>query len=786
VTWARMLLGAVITALPLTLAAPAQAQEDEQAQDEPAVQIVLTSIAPAAVTPRDTLAVSARVTNAGKTPLGGVRATLRLNPDVLSSREAVQEWADKGQLGRSRALPGAAEVGTLAPGAGTDVRIVVPANELGLPRERAAFGPRGLGLEVASGGQRLEVARTTIVWYPGKEFTPTRLSLVAPLTAPQGTDVAAPSAGLTETLGDGGTLDRVLAATTDPAIAWAIDPAILAAVRATVEAGDPGATPTDEPGTPGGGSPSPSPSPSTTAEPVDEADLAAAEDWLSRLDAGRSGRDVFALPFADPDAAALVRSGSGALLSAADRMGQTVTQDMLGTPLDATIAWPMGGAADRRTLAAFTKTGRTAVILNGRTQPAATDVGYTTSGRSNVAAGGVTMAGLLYDDALSTLFTATGSRSGAAAGQQLLAELAAITLERPSDRRHVLAVAPRGWDPDPAAVTAAVAALRSAPWVELQGLSALRSSRVEERHVTPRYGKSYGRAELPASHVQAVTGTYLDVLRFSSALVTPEPVRDRLLGRTLSLVSAAWRTDKDGLAAARAPLEREVGSLVQGVHIVRGSSRPFFLASEAALPVYVANGTPYTVQVNVTLQPRSGRLVVERPVTVEIAPGTRRQQVLVPTRAVASGDIAIMASVRTPDGQVLGLDKELVIRVRREWETRGIIGLGSVFGLLLVIGLARGVRRDRSRVRPEDVPDVDDLASAKGDRVAARLEQIEKAAREESRGDQGQSAPRNDVTPSQGGQSVRTLTSPDGTDHGGATVRETDDRTKPVMSRETR
>jgi hypothetical protein len=130
-----------------------------------------------------------------------------------------------------------------------------------------------------------------------------------------------------------------------------------------------------------------------------------------------------------------------------------------------------------------------------------------------------------------------------------------------------------------------------------------------------------------------------------------------------------------------------------------------------------------------------------------------------------------------------------VVRVRREWETRGIIGIGTLLALLLAVGLLRGVRRDRTRVRPEDVPDVDDLASATGDRAAARRDAIEEAAREDGPGpaptatDSDQDGPGGGAGAEAPGEQA--VASPDGAAGEVAVdVGETQDR--PVMSREHR
>ena len=329
-------------------------------------------------------------------------------------------------------------------------------------------------------------------------------------------------------------------------------------------------------------------------------------------------------------------------------------------------------------------------------------------------------------------------------------------------------------------------ALRTTPWITLRTLSNLRETAPPGDHVAPRYTPRAAAAELPAGHVATVAGMSGEVSRFASALEDPDPVVEPLLQRCLMLVSAAWRRERSELPAARAPVEAEVRDLTGGVHFVRGSSRPYFLASEAALPVYVANRTPYPVNVVVSLRPRSGSVVVEKPVAVTLEPQTRRQQVLVPMRALASGDVQITASLRTPAGQLIGTERAIVVRVRREWETRGIIVVGTLLAILLAVGLLRGVRRDRTRVRPEDVPDVDDLASAAGDLAAARRDAIEEAARAEGEGGPPDAVTEGDAADVSGqeAQSGHAVASPDSA--AGGVVRPDETRDRPVMSREHR
>ena len=72
----------------------------------------------------------------------------------------------------------------------------------------------------------------------------------------------------------------------------------------------------------------------------------------------------------------------------------------------------------------------------------------------------------------------------------------------------------------------------------------------------------------------------------------------------------------------------------------------------------------------------------------------------------------VVASLRTPDGKaVLYQSPRIQVRVHSDWETRGLGVVAVVLGLLLFVGLARGVRRgrDRTRIPPESVPDPDDI-----------------------------------------------------------------------------
>jgi hypothetical protein len=377
--------------------------------------------------------------------------------------------------------------------------------------------------------------------------------------------------------------------------------------------------------------------------------------------------------------------------------------------VDGTVAWPGDGKVSGPGIRSLAAEGRTAVLLAAGNQPPQPAVTYTPSSRSVVQSKRSRLTGLLYDEQLSALLAASGTFRSTLATQQLLAELAAISLERPADPRHLLAVAPRGWNPDPRAVRSMQQALAAAPWVKLQTFAELRRSPVGPARNTPVYQRSAAAAELPPGHISAGLALNRRLTTLAPTLDPADPVLDPLRRQVVSLLSVIWRRDRDELAAARQPVTREVLGLMDGVRLLVGDKQKVFTARAAPIPVSVRNSTAYPLSVVVQMRPLSGQLTMTRKVKVTVPPRTR-QQVLIPSRAVAGGDVLVEGRLLSPAGRPLGAVSEFLVKVRPDWETWAITGMGSLLGLLLVLGLLRSWRRGRSRVRPQPPPDADDLA----------------------------------------------------------------------------
>ncbi|GAB7192180.1 DUF6049 family protein [Kineococcus sp. NUM-3379] len=650
--------------------------------------------APAGAQPTgSTVTVRGTVRNTGTEPVEDVTVHLRVQRAALRTREAVDDWADAaptaalgggfrsvaqvpaGSLpGGSRREPAVLVPGTLAPGEEAPFTLTADAADLG-----TAPGAHATAVEVRSGTRRAGIARTYLTAAPATTVQGTRISLLTPLVAPRPLDRAEPADGLADAADlaaqvRGGALGNTLAATADRRVSWVLDPALLRSAQAAAQEG------------------------------ADGPDGRAAADWLAAVRAGATGRDVLALPWADPDLAALARAGDGAaLLEAAGRAGSEAAE-LLGEPVLDDVAWPAGGAADARTAAFAAAGGARAVVLDRASAPVEADLTYTPTGRSDVRTREGTLDALVADAELSAALAGTAQEdSGTLAVQRFLAEAATVTLERPNDTRSLLAVAPRGWNPSPAAVTALLAALDASPWAEVQPLSDLLATEAPGgAHGPPGEKVEDPTRRLPGAHLQALATTRRRLDGLAAALQGPAPqVQDRQRA-ALALASVAWRGRGEDLVESRTRLDAAVRDLLAAVRIAPGSDRNL-AATHAELPLTVVNELPVPVTVELTMRPRTARLrLADRSRTLTLQPRSQ-QRVGVPVEAVANGRVVVDAELRTPDGTALGARAPITVNISMGLETWILGGVAGGAGLLLAVGLVRAVRRGHRRMDEVEV-----------------------------------------------------------------------------------
>jgi putative peptidoglycan lipid II flippase len=727
---------------------PTRASASDNPPAAPAGPLLLTvtNITPTVLTPASTLTVHGTLRNTTDAAVTSATVALRTG-GPLTNRAEVAKWQSarpqdfRGIIVRTQRLST-----PVAPGAALPFSLVVPAAALGLDPNARTAEPVALAVSATGEpatttfGAPPAVVRTFAVWQPKPSRGSVRLSILVPVTQPVATANAGSAAAHPVGAWDPrGRLTRVLQATADTRISWAVDPALLDSAAAAAGS-SPTRTPAGSPSPSGAASPSPtvlaSSSPAGTQTAAGAPGSTQAKAWLAAMTSQSRNRDVSTLPWGDPDLTALAHADATDLLAEAETeaAGTLAVRLHRRAPL---VAWPGDGAADARTLHALAAQTNRPVVLNGAKVPGADVSGARLDLSVSARGGEIRVAHLVLSDPALSADVATGG--GVLPTQHMLADLAAAAQEHPGEA--LLVTAPRTWNPDPDAGRGLMATVAKAPWVQLVPFTRLAASPAPQalRQAPVTYTRQDLRRELPAEHVTAVAGADRGLTTFAPALIDAPAVVGQLRPQALSLVGLGWRgrSDRD-LAVARTPFTYAVDDLYAGLRVDPGSTKNL-LAKEGLLPISVRNALPYGVKVMLVLTPLTGQLSVRRAVKIQLDPNSSHQ-FFVPVRAIANGDVFVVPSFRTPDGStVLSQSPRIEVRVRSDWETRGLGVLAVLLALLLLVGLARGVRRGRTRIPPESVPDPDDVgrvavpetpdAPARGDEGAPAEESVQAGGR---------------------------------------------------------
>ncbi|KGM13061.1 DUF6049 family protein [Cellulomonas bogoriensis] len=695
---AAHLLGTVLAlmATMVVLTAPAQATLVDPEDPPHPVDVVLDELDPPVLEPGQDLRVHLTLTNTGATTLEEPRVVVHLDRGSFISRSSLDRWrgADpEGPLGAAIVNHDLDE--PLDPGASVEVVVDVPATTVGLRTGQASWGPRGLGAQVVDVADparaRLGVVRTFLVWLPVEDVGTTYLSVATPLVGARPDGTAQAWVDELETLtGPEGRLRDVLTATAEhTGVTWVVDPWLVDATSGSLA----GVTQQH------------------------------ARRWaLDLLDAAE-GHEVDLLPYTDPDVAALAHAGAWDLLDLArDHAAGRAADGYLPPEAVVSVAWPVDPLPDLAT-AAFV--GADPLVVAPGALPTPGILTYTPTGRTTITAQGRDVTVLTPDLRLSRAVQdgsmawtpaddTTGTLSPAAAAQDLLAETAVITRERPADPRHLLVTTTRDWHPDPAVTRAQLTALEAAPWVVLEPLGTLvgASDAPVDRGTLPE--RMRHPAQIPADQLALVSGAVDERERYASMLEDPETLLAATAVERLAPASAAWREDPVGRSEMIARTTSATATLRDSVTVVAGG--PINLISPTGdLRLRVTNAWPEPVTVRVGLRPDDSRLRADTDVEVTV-PGSGETTAAVPVHGIQTADVVTTVELRTPTGDVIDDSTVMTVRVRAEWEGIGTAVIGVLLGLGLVIGVIRTVRRGRTgtRAEPQSEAGPDDLSPEEG------------------------------------------------------------------------
>ncbi|MEP6463527.1 MAG: DUF6049 family protein [Frankiaceae bacterium] len=703
----RSLALAVMALAPLTLGAAPHARSAEPVR--PAVEITLTDLEPRAPTPTDEVVLRGEVRNDGLSDVRRLRVRLRVSNEAVGSRSALaaQEGNTAAFGGPVSGPDAAVDLPDLPPLGHAAFTVRADIAALGFPR--LGVYPIGVDLRGDDGDGVATLGRLR-TWLPfgtapapgttgpgARRVEPTTIAWLWPMAdlPDRNPDGSFPSDRLAASIRSTGRLGSILAAAgavqprtagaAPTPLTFAIDPALLEALAAMADG-----YLVHPPG----------------ARAVAGSGRAAAASFLHRLQQLTAANPVLALPYADPDLAAMVRAGRAAdvgIATGSPTFRQLVERVLGTSPMDH-IAWPPDGLAPQPTIDALG--GVDTVVLSGAELPAQPSLSYTPDAATTLPAlAGGTLRALVSDPTLDELVAADPTASGGVrlAEQRFLAETMLITAEKPAVSRSIVIAPPRHWAPPAAWAATLLRDSAQVPWLRPARIADLQPPPGASGRGPLRYPATAERAELPravftardgVAELEAKLDTFQEIL--TNQETAGIPALDRAL---LRCQSAAWRTSPGAGQALRVATRQALRDLVGKVRITTQGT--VSLASKrSTIPISVANGLGQPVRVQVDLNSTAARLIAED-TGVKVIAGGHQLQLSVGLQAPGSGVFPLSARLLTPAGRPFGDPVPLRVYSSRYGKLALAITAGACAVLLLtaaarIRGRLRAAQRSRA------------------------------------------------------------------------------------------
>ncbi|NGO08823.1 hypothetical protein G5C60_14715 [Streptomyces sp. HC44] len=670
------------------------------------VDVSLNSLSPSIPSDEDTLTVSGTITNKGKQAVTDAHVGLRVGP-TMNGRSSIDTAAkNNAYAGTEVGGKYIDEFSKLAPGISQTFSISVPVDRLDL----GADGVYQLGVTLA--GQTaaqpyeriLGIERTFLPWQPDATDTKTGTTYLWPListshvTAETGSNEQQTPVfkddDLAAELSPGGRLQQLLTLGKELDVTWVIDPDLLASVDAMTRSYQ---VQRDA---------------DTTTAGTHQA---VAKQWLAELEEAVEGKEVVALPFADPDLASLAHQGKKVIGSlshlkdATDVAAITVESILHVTP-STDYAWPANGAIDPSIVKVATSAGADKVISRSDSLEETGGLPYTPSAARPI--GGGTTA-VVADARLSKAFQGDMAVAGNStlAVQEFLAQTLMITLQQPEKQRSIVVAPQRMPSASQAqAMAEALTALQSGNWSQPADLSAATKAKPDPGATTRvpaphSYPSSLRDQELPRSTFERIKTTQQKLDKFrviltdESRVVTP-------FGRAMNrAMSTSWRGHEADAIVYRSGVETYIDELLKQVALIKKSEAKLSGRS-ATIPVTVQNNLVQGVD-NLVLRLTSkqptrlrigDRAFTEQPVEVS---GGHSQSVKFTANGRANGRASVVAQLYTEDGQKYGPAIEFDVNVTEITPTVMLVIAGGVL-LLVLAGFRMYTQRKRAAARQAD------------------------------------------------------------------------------------
>ena len=685
----------------LLVAAPVPAGA---ADAKPSVTILLDSMTPVVATSDGTLRIEGRVINSSSVTLTNVHVELRRSSAPLTARQDVQTilkddltptTGSPDDLGLAKTHQTLAD--SLPPGDRRPFTLSIPFAAMGM----TSPGTYALGVEVtgrASGVDALDVRkgdyRTFLPWFPNPDSVkPVDIVWLWPLSdwpARTASGVLLNNRTPAE-ISPGGRLNRIvdIGSRFPESLSWIVDPALLQTVFDMTRGYQvlQGST-------------------LTLGDRQD-----AARSWLDRVRAATTPGNVRSLPYADIDAAAVVRGGMSNDVVRAVTQGPGIAAAALKTPAPGGLYWAPVGRLDRSTTNVLASAGVTTMILSSRALPP-TDATKPSDGFATAAlpTSVGTLQAVLSDADLTDLLSRPQRTPSdvIAIRQQFLAETALMATGLPADqssRSVVVAPSSVRWDPTATLLLPLLRATRTAPWLSPLPLGRLLDAPVSS---TSRQRGGYGpkakAAELPSTYIARVRRTTKQLDAFTAIVDDPTGLSEPFSAALVRTESAAWRTS---LATGQQLLSQTAGELNQRMSSVRvlSTGTITFSGDTGRVPVTIANDLDRSVTVGLALQGNPSLRLSSSPLAnIQIQPG-KMASVDIDARVIGGYPLSVDVQLLTPDLTPYGKPATIeLVSTAYSRAAAWVVAAAFVAILVFVVfGVTRRIHKART-TRPDDAP----------------------------------------------------------------------------------
>ncbi|WP_158713925.1 DUF6049 family protein [Kitasatospora aureofaciens] len=723
---ARRFAAACAAALTLFTAVPAMAlpaggnispAADAAATAEYPVVLSIETVTPQLAVPNGTVSITGHVTNSGKSALKGAHAAVRkpVSSKPLQRRSELQGVASRttprGDDGTELDSPQYA-LPELKPGQSLPYTLSVAVSDLGLsesgvyelavdawgstadnPRDRA-LGIARTFLPFSQGGTEAQPTKVTTLW-----------PLVhAPVLAAQTTadnDQTLPvlrDDSLATEFAPGGRLyELVDTGSKLTGLSWVIDPDLLDAAFAMT-----GRYRVQKPGSEAAGKPA------KDDNTVSHDASPAAEAWLNKLRAAvaKSGNQVIALPYADPDLASIAHNGAdltgmGTALDKAATAGRLTVEGRLSVDTRSDVAWPYQGYLDQQITGIARQAGSSLVLANGASMPDPESVNYTPTAVRPIGNG---QSAVVADDTVSSLFQKdlSSPQDQTEAAQRFLAETFTITHEQPQNQRGLLVMPPREMTAATAKVLAGALQTATDKWLTPVKLDALTEVAPDPKANTAvpssaDYPTQVRATELPADALSGTDKVQRDLDTLMRVLTLPQRVRGPFSAAMVRSLSTEWRTRTTAGDDYRRGVDKYLTELTNAVQVPK-KTVVTLAGNTGQLQVSVRNDLTQTVT-NLKLRLTSSqpnRLRVGKDEDL-VLPASQSVTLRFNAEARNNGPVTMTAQLYTtgPDPRPYG-DPQ-VFRVEVTSVTNGVLYVFAGAAVLLVLAALRFFRQRKRR-----------------------------------------------------------------------------------------